>query len=77
MATTTNPYKRFQALLGGVSRQIALVSVVFNDGTCLVEVRGNRFVVRGKDVVPGNNVWVVNGEVVSEAPSLPVYSVKV
>lgn len=77
MATTTNPLKRFQALLGEQSKQIATVVVVFNDGTCLVDVRGKRFVVRGQDVVADSRVWIVDGGIVSEAPDLPVYNVTV
>ena len=77
MATTVNPYKRFQELLGRGTKQIAVVEIVYNDGTSVVSVRGRSFSARGSDYPAGSHVWVVDGEIVSEAPDLPVYSVSV
>lgn len=76
MPSTTNAYKRFKELLGSPSRQIATVVTVNSDGTSLVELRdGRRFVVRGTSVPVSSKVWVVNDEIISEAPDLPFFSV--
>lgn len=78
MATTTNPYKRFQQLLGSQSKQIAEVLVTYSDGTSLVETRsGKQFVVRGNDIPAGSKAWLVDGVIISEAPNMPSYSVTV
>jgi len=78
MATTVNPYKRFRELLGSNSKQIAEVKITYNDGTSLVETRsGKQFIARGNSVITGNKAWIVNGEIISEAPNLPAYSVTV
>jgi len=78
MATTVNPYKRFKELLGSSSKQIAEVLTTYNDGTSLVKTRnGKQFIARGTSVIAGEKAWIVNGEIVSEAPNLPAYSVEV
>lgn len=77
MATTVNPYKRFKELLGSNSKQIATVLATYSDGTSLVTVRGRNFTVRGTDVPVGGKAWIVNGDIISEAPDLPVYSVTI
>jgi len=77
MATTVNPYKRFKELLGSSSKQIATVLTTYSDGTSLVTVRGRNFTARGTDVPVGRKAWIVNGDIISEAPDLPVYSVTV
>lgn len=78
MATTTNPLKRFKNLLGSTSKQIAKVITVHADGTSLVELRnGKRFVVRGDTVEETKKAWIVDSEIISEAPDLPSYSVSI
>lgn len=76
MPATTNAYKRFKSLLGGSSRQIVTVVGVNTDGTSLVRMRnGKTLVVRGVSVPAQSKAWVVNGEIVSEAPDLPFYTI--
>jgi len=75
MAATTNTYKRFRQLFGGHSRTIAEVLHVDSDGTSIVEARnGETFRVRGSSWPVGVKVWVIDAEIKSEAPDLPVYT---
>lgn len=76
MPATTNAYKRFRALLGGTYRQVVTVLGVNTDGTSVVMQRnGKTLVVRGVSVPAQRKAWVVNNEIVSEAPDLPFFSV--
>lgn len=74
MTTTTNPFKRFQEIIGEPAKSIAEVVSLSSDGTSLLQARGGQmFRARGPSFPVGAKVWVRGDEVISEAPDLPVY----
>lgn len=77
-ASTVNPFKRLQSVIGAHSRIIATVYLVNNDGTSIVTLRdGTHVRVRGASVAASQKCFILDGVIQSEAPNLPSYSVTV
>lgn len=76
---SVNVWKNFIGLLPGGSRTVgAVISINTSAGTSVVELRnGNRVSVRGTSVSAGQNAFIVDGQVMGQAPSLPQYDFEV
>lgn len=77
--STVNPWKRFIGLLPGGSRTVGTVtSVNLQNGTSVITLRnGNQISAKGTGVARGLKAFVVDGQVVGQAPALPQYEVEV
>lgn len=77
--STVNPWKRFIGLLPGGSRTVGTVtSVNLQNGTSVITLRnGNQISAKGTGVARGLQAFVVDGQVVGQAPNLPQYEVEV
>lgn len=76
---TVNPWKRFIGLLPGGTRTVGTVaSINTSTGTSTITLRtGSQMTARGTDVAVGQKVFVVDGQVVGQAPALAQYEVEV
>lgn len=73
-----NLYSQFRALLPDRSIQVVTVVNVGANGTSTVQTdAGSQFVVIGDSVAAGNKALVQEGQIISEAPTLPSYTVSV
>ncbi|WP_281688743.1 hypothetical protein [Pseudomonas citronellolis] len=76
---TVNPWKKFIGLLPGGAKTVGeVISVDAVAGTSVVELRtGIRVLARGTSVDAGHNAFLVDGQVMGQAPSLPQYDFEV
>lgn len=77
--STVNPWKRFIGLLPGGTRTVGTVtSVNLQNGTSVIALRnGNQISAKGTGVARGLKAFVVDGQVVGQAPGLVQYEVEV
>jgi len=76
---TVNPWKRFIGLLPGGTRTVGTVASINNfAGTSIITLRnGSQMTARGTSVPVGQKAFVVDGQVMGQAPTLPQYEVEV
>lgn len=76
---TVNPWKRFIGLLPGGAKTVGeVVSIDTAAGTSVVQLRtGSQVVARGTSVAAGQIAFLVDGQVMGQAPSLPQYDFEV
>jgi len=76
---TVNPWKRFIGLLPGGTRTVGTVaSINTHAGTSTITLRnGSQMTARGTGVPVGQKAFVVDGQVMGQAPALPQYEVEV
>lgn len=76
---TVNPWKRFIGLLPGGAKTVGeVVSIDTAAGTSVLQLRtGSQVVARGTSVPAGQIAFLVDGQVMGQAPSLPQYDFEV
>lgn len=76
---TVNPWKRFIGLLPGGVRTVGTVTGInIYAGTSTITLRNGSLVsARGTGVQVGQKAFVVDGQVMGQAPALPQYEVEV
>lgn len=77
--STVNPWKRFIGLLPGGMRTVGTVtSVNLQNGTSVIMLRnGSQISAKGTGVAKGLKAFVVDGQVMEQAPGLVQYEVEV
>lgn len=77
--STVNPWKRFIGLLPGGSRTVGTVtSVNLQNGISVITLRnGSQISAKGTGVARGLKAFVVDGQVVGQAPGLVQYEIEV
>ncbi|SDS29459.1 hypothetical protein SAMN05216198_1631 [Halopseudomonas litoralis] len=77
--STVNPWKRFIGLLPGGTRTVGTVaSVDLQNGTSIITLRnGSQISAKGTSVGRGLKAFVVDGQVMGQAPGLVQYEVEV
>lgn len=76
---TVNPWKKFIGLLPGGVRTVGdVLSIDTAAATSIIELRnGVQITARGTDVAVGLKVFIVDGNITGQAPSLPQYDIEV
>lgn len=71
--TSSNSFNRFQSLLGKSSLDVVTITVNNGDGTSQATTMGGATItVKGESVVPPNNAFIKDGEIIRQASNLTV-----